>query len=48
MEQSLREVVRADFNNDGIEDVLVNQGYWVRQGTQFLWDYRLDAEIAAG
>ena len=33
MEQSLREVVRADFNNDGIEDVLVNQGYWVTQGT---------------
>ena len=31
--QSLREVVRADFNNDGIEDVLVNGGYWVTQGT---------------
>ena len=31
--QSLREVVRADFNNDGIEDVLVNGGYWVIRGT---------------
>ena len=33
MKQSLREVVRADFNNDGIEDVLVDEGHWVRQGT---------------
>ena len=47
MVQSLREIVRADFNNDGIEDVLVDEGYWVTQGTQFLWDYRLDAKIAA-
>ena len=31
--QSLREMVRADFNNDGIEDVLVDEGHWVRQGT---------------
>ena len=31
--QSLREVVRADFNNDGIEDVLVDAGYWVTRGT---------------
>ena len=31
--QSLQEIVRADFNNDGIEDVLVDEGNWVRQGT---------------
>ena len=31
--QSLREIVRADFNNDGLEDVLVSEGNWVRQGT---------------
>ena len=31
--QSLREIVRADFNNDGIEDVLVDEGNWVTQGT---------------
>ena len=31
--QSLREIVRADFNNDGIKDVLVHEGNWVRQGT---------------
>ena len=31
--QSLREVVRADFNNDGIEDVLVDGAHWVTQGT---------------
>ena len=33
MVQSLREIVRADFNNDGIEDVLVTAGYWMTQGT---------------
>ena len=33
MEQSLREIVRADFNNDGIEDVLVGEGHWVTRGT---------------
>ena len=31
--QSLREVVRADFNNDGIEDVLVDEAHWVTRGT---------------
>ena len=31
--QWLREVVRADFNNDGIEDVLVDAGYRVTRGT---------------
>lgn len=33
MVQSLREIVRADFNNDGIEDVLLTAGHWVTQGT---------------
>ena len=31
--QSLQEIVRADFNNDGIEDVLVDEAHWVTQGT---------------
>lgn len=31
--QSLQEIVRADFNNDGLEDVLVDEGHWVTQGT---------------
>lgn len=31
--QSLREIVRADFNNDGLEDVLVSEGNWVIQGS---------------
>ena len=31
--QSLREIVRADFNNDGLEDVLVSEGNWVTQGS---------------
>ena len=33
MRQSLEEIVRADFNNDGIEDVLLFEGHHVRQGT---------------
>lgn len=33
MVQSLQEIVRADFNNDGLEDVLVDEGHWVTQGT---------------
>ena len=33
MVQTLREIVRADFNNDGLEDVLIDEGNWVRQGT---------------
>ena len=33
MEQLLQEIVRADFNNDGIEDVLVDEAHWVTQGT---------------
>ena len=31
--QSLQEIVRADFNNDGIEDVLVDEAHWGTQGT---------------
>ena len=31
--QSLQEIAHADFNNDGIEDVLVDEAHWVTQGT---------------
>ena len=33
MVQSLREMVRADFNNDGIEDILVFEYHWVTKGS---------------
>ena len=33
MGQSLRELVRADFNNDGIEDVLLFEYHWATEGT---------------
>jgi len=33
MEQLLREVVRADFNNDGIEDILLFEYHYATQGT---------------
>ena len=33
MTQRLREIVRADFNSDGIEDVLVFEAHSVKQGT---------------
>ena len=33
MSQRLREIVRADFNNDGIEDVLVFEAHSVKKGT---------------
>ena len=33
MVQSLREMVRADFNNDGIEDILLFEYHWVRKGS---------------
>ena len=33
MVQSLREMVRADFNNDGIEDILLFEYHWVTKGT---------------
>ena len=33
MGQLLREVVRADFNNDGIEDILLFEYHYATQGT---------------
>ena len=33
MGQSLRELVRADFNNDGVEDVLLFEYHWATEGT---------------
>ncbi len=33
MRQSLREMVRADFNADGIEDILLFEYHWATQGT---------------
>lgn len=33
MSQRLREIVRADFNNDGIEDVLAFEAHSVKKGT---------------
>lgn len=33
MGQTLKEVVRADFNNDGIEDILLFESYYIKKGT---------------
>ena len=33
MGQSLQELVRADFNNDGVEDILLFEYHWATEGT---------------